>query len=234
MTAPKEDRADADGTPPVGSDAAPPAQKAKKRRWRRRRFLKYVVGVFAGLAAASTAGYLRIRQIVGWIAETSLPTDVEPGPLDEDTRQTLLRAAYAVLDVPLRPDHYERLFDGRARTIPGFRGLYQRVADALQRASQEAHGRSYAELDPSERRQIVEKVVLSAAPNGVAGKVHTFFSGREGLQYYVHFAVPLFVCYAQTDALLELGYHTWPGLPAGRTAYREAPKDSNWPATPAR
>jgi len=186
----------------------------------RRRFVLGMLGLLAvsglGLGIAHWQPLRRVRE-----RYYDLEVDVPPGPLDEETRATLLAVVTAFLGEPLVLAHYEQFLSWRAANLPGQRGLYQRVAGLLDGASQRANGCALRVCDPEARERLLGDLLRfrRSRPRRLAAVL----TRRDLLLLDVHVLRPVLRLFARTDAWVRLGYRAWRGTPRGLEAYRRVP-----------
>lgn len=185
----------------------------------RRRFL-----IFAGLGTATAATLVVAgKWSLGPLRERyyRLDGDVPPGSLGTTSLRTLMAVVDTLIGGAFERHHYEDYFDWHARTRPGYRGLYARSANMVDRLSSRVAGTEFADLGFEERRRLLD-ALLEFHGSGWR-KVWNAVSNREVLLFDRYVVQPVLTLYRNTDAWIHLGYPAWPGQPRGLDRYTRAP-----------
>ena len=179
---------------------------------RRRRFLKILaIGSLGTMVVAFTILRLQYRAIRDWWLRPD--TEAVPGELHERAVRTLLAITATVTNPGVELAHYEAFFRWRARTLPGHRALYERLAFVIDRDAQARAGRPFADCTGPERVAVLgrlEKLRRSRLRRALAAALD-----RDWLLLDVHCVQPVLDLFARTDAWVLLGYPAWPGTPRG-------------------
>jgi hypothetical protein len=146
------------------------------------------------------------------------------GTLGEGTMRTLLATANAVIDMPVEASHYQDYFRWRSENVPGYKGVYEQFAAALDTAAKQSAGKRFAEVGGIVQREILAKLLQVVNPSaGDLGKVWVGLFDRQWLLYDRYVIREVFDLFARTDAWVKLGYETWPGQHRGLYAYTQPP-----------
>lgn len=195
---------------------------------RRRLLIGTAAGVgIVGLAGLGARGARELVPRLRKVATPGLPAG-SPGPLPAGELRVLLAAAAALVTRPDRtgagsadnpPEGrelapYRRMFDARARDLPGYRELYARFARVVDRPT------SFAALPIHRRREILSDL----CPPGRLARLHTGFTDPDRTRFRLYVIREILDLYAATDAWRELGFGPPPGLPRGLAAYTRAPE----------
>ena len=179
---------------------------------RRRRFLKILaIGSLGTAVVALAVLRLRYRAIRDWWLRPD--TEAVPGELHESAVRTLLAVTETVTNPGVELAHYEAFFRWRARTLPGHRALYERLAVVIDRDAQARAGRPFADCTGPDRAAVLgrlEKLRRSRLRRVLAAALD-----RDWLLLDVHLIQPVLDLFANTDAWVLLGYPAWPGTPRG-------------------
>ena len=178
----------------------------------RRRFLKILaIGSLGTAVVAFAVLRLRYRAIREWWLR--LDTDAAPGEIHEGAVRTLLAVTETVTNPGVELAHYEAFFRWRARTLPGHKALYERLAVVIDRDAQARAGRPFADCTGPDRAAVLgrlEKLRRSRLRRALAAALD-----RDWLMLDVHCVQPVLDLFARTDAWVLLGYPAWPGTPRG-------------------
>jgi hypothetical protein len=138
------------------------------------------------LSAALTA----IAGAVAWLKLRARP---RPTPPDlQETVRRLMLLTRAIIRLPVEDTHYENYYIWRLTNLPAERQRYQRLVGEIGEAGTSAH----AETGQGDQDALL--AVQQTHPEDLATL------RREVLALF-----------ARTDALVHLGYESWPGTPRG-------------------
>lgn len=190
----------------------------------RRRFLKTltVITVSTGLGVTLLPSMLPApHRIARKLYNYWLIIDTSPGSLDTHTLQTLLTAAETLLNIPVEKRHYEDFFRWHAENLGGFKDIYSRITVVLDRSARQFHRNKFIDCNAAEKHKIIGKAL-----NLRKSKVLKFWTGifdKNWLLFEPYFVRPVHKLFTETDALILLGYDSWPGKPRGLVRYTQKP-----------
>jgi hypothetical protein len=191
---------------------------------KRRRFLALIA---LTVAAAGAAIVLRRpanlrRAAKTWLRPSLGLAPAPTGSLDPDTMGTLLATIDALLiETPVprgECDRYAQYFQWHAENVPGYYALYQRFVARVNHVA----GRALAEQNPRERRRTLDRVVASSSSPSGRDRLHVLVN-RDPWLFRIYVSEEILRLYCRSDALITLGYESWPGTPRGLEVYRRAP-----------
>jgi hypothetical protein len=199
---------------------------------RRRRFLVLLVAAAATVAVGGFVTYRnrsRLRRALNLWSRNATRLPASPtGPLDERTLRALLATVETLLAAtPIGTDQlprYQDFFRWRAAHIPGLRDLYTQFAAALDARARGMAKTDFAGCDAATRKRVLAAVVPDHSPVRRIEKLESGTTGRARWLFRIHVVESILQLFAHTDAIRQLGYPDWPGVPRGLDEYRRAPQ----------
>jgi len=186
---------------------------------------KLLQGVLAGLGALAAGGagayfwaddlYRRARRLYHGPPLPASP----PGPLDEETADTLRAAAEALVGEAGRSDRYLAPFRWRADHVPGHLETYRRFAGFVDERARRQGAARFVALSTGGRRRLLSRWF----PGGRMRHLVTGWMAPERRLLRRHVVREILAVYAATDAWVDLGYGGSPGEVRGLEAYRHPP-----------
>ncbi len=163
-----------------------------------------------------------VRNVNDWLLIPRLQP-APPGPLAEPVLQRLLSAAETLLAVPVKTNHYEDFFRWHAETLPGYKALYEQFVSTLDQAARPLAECDFSECEAPIRTRILAKAFQVRDTDSSFQRLRTAMFDRDWLLYDQYIVREVFLLFANTDALLLLGYEAWPGTPRGLDNYTQPP-----------
>ena len=178
----------------------------------RRRFLKVLV---LGSFGAAVAGFAVLRFPYWAIREwwLRLDTKVAPGELQDLHLRVLMAVTETVTDRRIERTHYEEFFRWHALTLPGHKGLYERIGAMLDREANVRGCASFADCTDAMRLDILAR--LQSMHRSRVRRMLSAAVNRNWLLLDSYVVQPVLDLFVQTDAWVLLGYPTWPGVARG-------------------
>jgi hypothetical protein len=174
-------------------------------------------------ATAATAGAWRVFELVRRLPQEPVLGDAPTGRLSPSTTGTLVAAAQAVTGYPIEPVHYEEYYRWRAQHVRGYRALYERFAQIVDRDARRAAGRPFAACPAVVRSRILSRAPRSRHPLTLRDQLRVAVLDYDWPAFDRFVLGETLALFARTDAWVSLGYEGWPGIPRGLERYRRAP-----------
>jgi hypothetical protein len=152
-----------------------------------------------------------------------VPPVAAVGPLDAETLAGLRQAVEGILSVPVDGTPYERLFEWRARNLPGHLMLYRQFVAAVDQTAHQRAQRPFATAPPETRRAIVREIGRFGTRAQPPIKLWRGLAHRRLVLYANEVIRPVLTLFAQTHAIELAGFGPWPGTPRGLVGYRAWP-----------
>ena len=187
----------------------------------RRNLLKILL-VTAGGAVAVAAGFRRPLRDVYHRFVVPVLDETPTGSLSDQTLKTLLATTEAFIGYPVESRHYEDFFRWHSETLPGYKTLYERFTETVDRSARRSSGCGFAECESATRRKILEPAFQVHRARRL-DKVRLGVFEREWRLIDLHIFQPITALFANTDAWRLVGYDAWPGTPRGLERYTQPP-----------
>lgn len=200
----------------------------------RRNFLKLLITATGGsLIGYGTFRYLATRfpnqvwELSDWLITPDLD-QTSTGPVSEAILQTLTVAVQSLLGMSLETtSHYADYFRWYAENRPGYKALYERFVATLDQSSEKLAGCNFINCDTSTHNKILEKAFQVRVSTSRIERMRTNVFDRDWVLFDKYIVREIFNLFAKTDALILLGYDSWPGTPRGLDGYTELPSRAN-------
>lgn len=186
----------------------------------RRKFLEIAGAGTIGAATGYPVFHFSRPALRRWLREPKLPLGATRGPLGEATLQVLQATTAALIEIPVDLGHYRDFFRWRSQNVPGYKGLYEQFAARVNAAA----GASFADCDRVAQCAVLARCLRAGNAAGRAGKVWAGLFDRQWLLYDRYIVREIFDLFARTDAWVQLGYETWPGVHRGLYTYTQPPE----------
>lgn len=195
----------------------------------RRKFLKLLVtSIGGGLIGYGAFRYLTFRfpdEI--WSLSDGLTSPAldyaPPGPLSEPVLQILIVTVHTLIDASVEITHYEDYFRWHSENLSGYKSLYEQFALDLNQTANKSSGCDFIECEAATRYTLLAKAFEVRDAVNRINKLRSGIFEREWLRYDKYIIREIFSLFAQTDALILLGYDAWPGIPRTLDKYTQPP-----------
>ncbi len=191
----------------------------------RRKFLKNIgmVSLAIGVAGVfSFASYNVARTLYRRITHLRLAQDSPTGPLNPDTLNTLLVYTDTLLGVGVEKSRYQSFFQWHAQKVHGYKTVYEQVAKALNESARERGQCHFAGCGKEIRQEILDHAIARTEPTKDGWtRLWMAVTNQDWILLHKYVNTPVLKLFANTDALLLLGYESYPGTPRGLDNYRQ-------------
>jgi hypothetical protein len=142
------------------------------------------------------------------------------GPLNTQILQALLVTTEIITENNVEKSHYKDYFNWRSNNLKGYKALYKKFFETLDRSTKKSFGCSFIGCDKGTQYEMLKKAFEVQTTKGRIDRIRKGLFDRDWLLFNKYIFPEILSLFARTDAWVSIGYDSWPGVPIGRTHWQ--------------